>query len=318
MAIVFVGDLHFRDQEPYHTAGIKFIEWFESQEFNREGNTLVQLGDVTHNSILNGRIVRMFMNRFFKNLKFDMSYIIQGNHDVDNKSKSSILEPLKDISGIEVVDQPCVITIEGKEFLCLPHLMENMKKIYEDLYSYLELEGDPNRIVIGHIADESQTLFGKFIDLSYLKEKKRILGHVHKRMDNYLGTPFKQRYDERNENNRILIMEGDEISEIPTPSIVEFVTVKYGDDVIHSGMIPYIDVVEAPGVEPAHEMYEKFFIRKVSLKESDDSIFRYSEGSDSDEKTIIDYFNEFAEEKQLSEFESTKIIDKLNKVEVRQ
>lgn len=313
MGIVFVGDLHFRDQEPYYEAGLRFIDWFESQDFNNEENVLVQLGDVTHNSILNGRVVRMFLNRFLENLKFKQVYILQGNHDVDNKSKTSVLEPMKDISGVTVIDEPTVVDIEGVEFLCMPHLISSdMNKIYADVYSYLGIDGDPKRVVLTHVADESQTLFGKYIDLSYLKEKRRISGHVHKASANYIGTPFHQRYDEREERSKVVVYENGEYQDRFVHPIIQFVSVKYGEDIDSIESIPVLDITDAPSIDAAHERYKDYFIRKVFLSEETDSILKTTT-QESDEMTLIDYFNEFAQDRNLTDFESTKVIEKIQK-----
>lgn len=256
--VVFLGDLHFRSEEPFYSASREFCNWFVNQDFNNPDNTLIQLGDVLHESKSNGAVNYLMMDLFFRKLKFKKIYILQGNHDT-SKQYGSGLKPLKVIPEVEVIEIPCEKEIEGLNYVFLPYYypysngLRPMKEEYENPNFLDEFELHKPDYIVTHVSDETQTLDKHYIDLSQFK-CKRISGHIHIPSENYLGTPYPTRSDERQKKNVIRV--GNEHVEIP--SFIDYYNIKFGESLPEvPAMAPIWEFFDAPSREAVNQMYGK-------------------------------------------------------------
>lgn len=318
--IVFCGDTHFRGEYPFFEAGKSFMDWFANQWWNTEENTLIHLGDVTHGSLITGKVYREVVDWFLNKLNFSRIIVLAGNHDYHRHSKSSSIDPLKALNDVEVYDTPQSIEVEGKHMLMLPYYYSSlvdglppMKDYYQSLpQEWTGIEWD---YILGHYNDETEKVFGTYIDTSYLKGK-RILGHIHFPRGNYIGTPVITRKDESGNNNQILVDDGKKLESYPTPRFLDYYEVTYSESLTEvEAEYPIWDVIDAPSEDAAYEMYDSATIRKVHLKnerKKDESTEDDNgEVGATQEKSVKEHMEDFFSKHSYSDKTKEKVLEVL-------
>lgn len=320
--IVFCGDMHCRGEFPHFEAGVEFMNWFAGQDFNNDENIMIHLGDVTHGSLISGKVYREVVDWFLNKLKFKKIIILSGNHDYNRRSKSSSIDPLSVLPNVEIYDNPTNLSIvdNGEELnmLLLPYYYSNtvdlppMKQFYENLpEEWIERKWD---YILGHYNDETETLFGDYIDTSKLKGK-RILGHIHFPRGNYIGTPIITRRDERGNNNRILLHEKGILSTHSTPRFLDYYEVKYPNSLFEvEAMFPIWDIVDAPNESAVYELYSNgVTIRKITVKDTN-SITNINEEDEESvqEKSISLHLDDFFKKSNYGNNVKQKVMEIMN------
>lgn len=299
--IVFCGDTHFRDEEPFYSANGSFIDWFSNQEFNSKENTLIHLGDVTHGSLISGRVYQQVLDWFLNRMEFGRIIVIAGNHDYHRTSKSSSIDPLQALDNVEVYRNPQAIEVEGQKVLLLPYYYKSTVSglpAMKDYYSKLpdNMAGEEWDLIVGHYNDETETVFGSYIDTSYLKGN-RVLGHIHFPRGNYAGTPVITRKDERGNNNRIRMWDSasKSFSDIPTPRFLDYYDLTYPEDPYEvEAEYPLWTIKEAPSEDAVYERYALHIASIEKQKQSESDAQEDGEqGTDSKEKSIREHMEDF-------------------------
>lgn len=314
--IVFCGDTHHRDDEPRYSAGEELFNWIAEQDFDRPENTFVHMGDVTHGSLVSGKVFQSVIDFFNNKLKFGRIVIIAGNHDYHRSSKSSSVDPLSALDRVEVYRQPAEITLEGEPTLLLPYYYKStVDGIPEmrDYYAALPDEWAQKewRFILGHYNDETETVFGSFIDTAYLKGT-RILGHIHFPRGNYIGTPIITRKDEAGNNNRLLVYDGGKLESYPTPRLVDYYEETYPNPLPEvEAKYPIWDIVDAPSEDAMYDRYEGHTVRMKKKKATEDTNSNEEEGATAKQDVSLkDHLTSFFEKKDYDE----KVRNKLEEV----
>jgi len=306
--IIVTGDTQYREGSPFYESKELFNQWFIDQEFNNEDNYLVHLGDVVDKSMHTGLINRQIVE-FFSKLKFKKIYIITGNHEV-SRTDGNMLEVLKTIPSICLIEHMEEIEINGFNCLCLPHFYRKNKKdktmteLYRSLDSKIEYD-----FIFGHFSDETQTMFGRYIDISHLKGKK-LLGHIHIPTERYVGSPVINRYDEKGKENRLFIIDQNkDLESLEIPRFMEYKTISYGEPIKDELYYVMYDVIKAPSKEMVYEnkLYKDKFIRKIHLEKSEEDISNDYNTNITD-KSNKDYFEEFCSQNKINKLVKEKII----------
>lgn len=205
--IAITADLHFRAKR---LADIK-MGWDEliNHLIEKKATHLLIAGDVFHDFNIAGReasfgtIYHAFksgLNRLIEQGQCKGVYIIPGNHDIAGPNDKDALESLDGAPMIHVMRTPSYIDIlDGIRVQFLPWL--------SDLKSYSGTDlippAPPGRrsILIGHcevegtVIKDQYSLFGghfefKPVDLTTKGYDYIALGHIHKKIDNYIGAPW--------------------------------------------------------------------------------------------------------------------------------
>lgn len=310
MAIIIIGDQHFTSEQPFYSMQKDFTEWFTNQEFNNENNYLICTGDIFDKSLPDPLAIGL-ANDFFMKCKFKSIYIIEGNHDYNGRKKTHAIDIVSGLAfpkNIIIRDSYKVYTIEGKKFLFMPFLYKDMKETYESIKEKDVIDSD---YIIGHFCDTE--FFGEIVDLSYLKGKK-IMGHVHKKMKNYIGTPYITRFDEKGKDSVLFKIENNFIEEIKCPKLLDYESISYNDTISKSEIkYPIYDIYEIPSKEIALEKFKNIYIHKMYRKKMDEEDKKQSQqivSSEKKNKTIAEFLIDFQKEKNIKE----EVINKMKLV----
>ncbi|MBD3216569.1 MAG: hypothetical protein GF311_28400 [Candidatus Lokiarchaeota archaeon] len=271
--LILTADVHFTEVEPFYSAKLRFFEWLSKQSFNNSGNYFGILGDFGDKSKHTGLVNRKAIS-ILKSLKFKKIFILTGNHD-KSKQFGNFLEPLKDLGNVEVIDTPIVNSVEGNNCLWLPHYYRASEddRLMKDMYEN-DFNEDSYDFVFYHFPDETEQMFGKFIDISQIKGKK-LGGDIHIQSERYIGPPTKTRFTEKGQENRLLSVDlaTKKLDSIPLPNFLDYISVNYPNlPVIDSIQFPILDIDGAPSRKYEKEIREKYkgyYIRKITYKEED-------------------------------------------------
>lgn len=272
---VLLGDIHIREEEPFSSSFVNFMEWVREQPWNIPENTLFLLGDIFCQEFPTPTEYMMALVFFLDVIKCKKIYTIRGNHDV--KRNINALDFLRALehSGREVIYKPRIVESLGVNFLCLPHYDTNVYDDYQDMKKDYEKnklsqipreEIDSCNFVLGHFSVSK--MFGGEIDMSWLPIRK-ILGHVHNQSmgEEYIGSALITRFDEKDKLCRgFIIGSNKKIKEFPIPMFLNYYQIEYGKDISSIPNKPkayLIDVMKAPSKEAAKEFYKNEFIHKV-------------------------------------------------------
>lgn len=287
--IYIIGDLHVRKEQPYAYASEAILKQLES--LVKEGDTVIQSGDFFHT-------YKPFPNEYTMATywlsliaKKARVVVMAGNnaHEYHYLQKSHAIQPLESIAGVELVLDFKVLEIEGFTFLFLPWVPQEVCKNagFDSLEEYVLgvegsdlLKGVSPDFVMYHLEDETVFMGGvnHGIDLRFLENKfpkiKRLGGHIHLQDENYIGTPYQTRADEKSQVGRYYTLKaGGTLQEKPFPSLVEHLEVDFTDDVPPSNGVTRLVLIvrEAPSVDAANEKFKRAYttISDVQLKFSE-------------------------------------------------
>jgi len=315
--IVVVGDLHIRAKEPYFSSGKMFFEWFVKQPFNKKENVLVLLGDIFHESISNGDVNHLVIDIFLNQLKFHQIIVLQGNHDY-SKQKGLGIKPLLAFENVEIITKPEERFILGVKTLLLPFYYNRsndlppMEEYYSDLPQSFNRSYD---FIFTHITDETQPMFGKFINISYLNGK-RVSGHIHFESKNYLGSPLVTRKDEMGKicsigviNSQSLIMK-----KISVPRFIDFAYINFGDPLFRTGknILLYIINNAPDNIQSVLKKYGSVWIHEINIVHEDGEEESIEFSTLEQYVPLQDHFKEYAKIKKVNSFVRDHIIELLS------
>lgn len=274
--ILFFGDVHFYGSKKYFIdAGDMFIEHVKSMPDNTSNNIAVFLGDLVE-TFVNEGIVFDQLHKLFDVMNFKKVYVLTGNHDL-KKGRSGhehvAYEFIKKYENVIVLDQPSKVDIEGYKCLALPHYnaITNLPPMYE-YYSNLptSLINDEYDFVIGHFTDSSLDVFGRTVDLSKVKTKKLILGHIHVRSNkNYIGSIFALNPLQNATDRAVWILDNGTWSESPLPNLIQFFDVTFPDALPEDAKdckIPIYTVFNCHSESDISKIYGDIYVRQVNVK----------------------------------------------------
>lgn len=307
--IKIFGDLHLRnDKKPFDKASAALVEYIINECKNMtEDDTVIFLGDMTDKSMIAGEVNALLVELAIYINKANI-VIIHGNHtyswNPELKQNSSSISLLSKFHNISIITEAKTKLLDGQyKCLFLPHLKRNMinnksmKEYYENLPE--EIASDSYDYILGHLADETNTLFGNYCDISYLKGK-RILGHVHTKTGNSLGSMFSCTYAERNKDSYYAKIDENGYSEILVPKFIDYYSIKYGEELPEvDAEFPIFTITESPtnSLEDIEKLYPNVAIRQVITKELNTLINIEDEDIDFDSDDIL--FNRYINESDL-------------------
>ncbi len=236
--LIVVGDIHLQDKEPKKSNGIDTLNWiFDNKDLNNEKNDLLMLGDIAEiNSPF--KIYSVYVDLFTNKSRFNKIRIIQGNHDT--VSIDSILDLFAPLKNVEVITDWKVIDFYNTKILTLPFYnhegvasKKSMVETYSHLYENEEIKDTEFDYCCGHLEDETNHFSKKYCDLSQLKVKHFLHGHIHTcnldKGGRYLGSACMNSSTEHGNTKYLAIIDGEtkeyELKEIP--KFMEYYTVEY-------------------------------------------------------------------------------------------
>ena len=240
--IITVGDLHLSYHQPKGDQVKEFLRWlflFESP-YNTLENYLVLLGDLVEALDDPSELLEVYIDLFLNQSKFKHIFIMKGNHDENMSSAfTSALRPLKNVTIIESIQE---MSLEGLEFLFLPHYDHTKHKLppMTEYYSSKEVQERFNKkydYVFHHVEDEQNHFSKKYCDLSWIKTSNWLCGHIH--MENVtkggriLGAPIFNSITEKNKTPYIASIDPNtkKYTLIEVPKFLSYYEVDYPNDI---------------------------------------------------------------------------------------
>jgi hypothetical protein len=312
--ICFFGDVHFTDQREYlYEAGNEFLSFYKNLSQNNSQNIAVFLGDLVETFINSGRVFEQ-LHLLLEYSKFKHIYVLVGNHDL-RKSKGRehlAFEFIRNMQNVTILEKPFEeITIEGYSCLSLPHYnhIEGLPPMYDHYNSIpKEFTSKTYDFVLGHLTDNTINAFGKVADLSAIKTKKLILGHIHTRSNSsYIGSIYPLNPLQSDETRAIWCLDKYDWSEISLPKMLGYYEVEFPES------LPAVDhkisswtVYNCYDVSLLKQKYGNIHIRQVNSKPKNlnksvlkKEHFRLS-FSDSQSSKPIDLLNELIKSSSTS------------------
>ncbi len=319
MEIINVGDLHIKHEYPFNIAGEKFIDWLCRKDFNNSENIVVFSGDILDKSISSGE-VNSLMISMFKRLEFRKIYVITGNHDL-SRTKGSGLKPLSQFDNVTVIETPQIVMIEDLKTVMLPYYYPYTLKGYTTMErNYIDLSDDflNADILYGHYTNESISMFGESIDTSYLKAKITMLGHIHHKGKDYLGTPVITRSDEAHKKSYITSYDPTTKTskDIEVPMFLDYEDI-YFDELSSYKEKEYpiiYDVYNIPSIEAVADIPKEIVTRNRFIKnEVTDEIMNIDD-LDSD-TSLVDYMNKYCDQYSINNSLRFKLVESIREKE---
>lgn len=319
MEIINVGDIHFKHEYPFNIAGENFAKWFIAQPFNNSENIAVFSGDILDKSISSGEVNSMMIS-FFGKLKFKMVYVIEGNHD-QSRTKGSGLKPLKQFTNVVMVNIPSIIDIEGLKTVMLPYYYPYTLKGYttmEKNFTELSDEFKDADILYGHYTNESVTMFGQSIDTSYLNAKTTMLGHIHHKSKDYLGTPIITGSLEAHKTSYLISYDPTTktTKDIEIPMFLDY------DDIYFDELSSYkekdypviYDVYNIPSIEAIPDIPKNIITRNRFIKNAVTDEIMNIDDLDSD-TSLVDYMNKYCDQYSINNSLRFKLVESVREKE---
>ncbi len=326
MKIIVLGDLHKRYDmdKPFYQRNDDFDNWFLNQEFNNKDNILIQAGDFFDKKEPSTKSINQAYH-FVKGCKFKKIYIVSGNlnHEFSRIKRTYAIDSLHDLPNVELVKRDKLITIDNTNILLLPWIPDNIYNDIPNMKEYYEdLEYKNADYVVAHVEDEKYN-FGEYVDFSKIVSSncKRRNGHIHIKNDNYLGTPYITRQDEKDKDSYILSINSEtkEDTFIKTPKLLDYYTVEYPNEIPKEYLnLKYLllSVTNAPSVDIIEDMYKKdniYFHRIYTNRlNTNDS----NEVQSLEEVNLKELLDNYCKENKLSKDIQDECIKVLNKGEV--
>lgn len=332
--IIVVGDLHLRDKKPYFNQTIHILESiFNNEEYNNPDNILLLLGDLIEKINASYEIVQVYIDLFLNKSKFKIIKILKGNHDSallkdsnNDITQSTVLSVFTPFKNVEVIDSWGKETIDNIKVLYLPHYdhegtdKEPLETVYSRLGNEITEEFDYG---FTHVEDETSHFGSKFCDLSKLKVKQYLNGHIHTQNitegGRFLGSPGFNSSSEKDKAPYIAVI--DTISKkyelVAVEKYIDYLEVIYPNEPpISKRPYPIYTIFDSLDKEESISFYSKkispFYCRKVFSKRGKEAELITS--SDYKEKNILDYFNDYSIANKLDKDISEICIETLKKV----
>jgi hypothetical protein len=166
-----------------------------------------------------------------------------------------------------------VINIGKFKCLSLPHYnhVDGYLPMY-DYYSNLpkSIIEQSYDFVIAHLSDNTVNTFqGKVADLSKIKCKKTIIGHIHNRTnDRYIGSVYPLNPLQEDDTRAVWVLSSTgDWSEIAIPKILGYYEVEFPDPLPHTThKISCWNVYNCYDQSLLHDTYGDIFIRQINVK----------------------------------------------------
>jgi len=313
-----IADLHNRKEQPYFTINKNLLEHISNQEWNNENNYFLQLGDFFHTSEPEPDVIGMCNNYLNNRFKFKQTYILAGNlaHEYNRRRNVYAIDSLSGNDKIAIIKSPQVVKNGRLSMLLLPWIYDKHEILEgQTLKAYYEaLQDDGYDFIFGHFSNIE--FFNEVvINLDHFKGKK-ILGHIHTRMNDFLGVP----HIEKGQTGIIKEIDLDtgEVVNIELPDFVKYETVNYPNKPLtdNTNIPVFIDVENAKGSEKEVISYYQslgYYVKKVTFLEElnknkkDGTITEANNKS----KTLIEHFEDFSKKEKLSKKVNNKIFELL-------
>ncbi len=311
MSVVVIGDIHFDDSRPWSVkVAQEVIKYIVDNPLNSPDNTLVFLGDLTERSSISGMVYSMLMSMFV-GLKYKEVIILVGNHDGKlNQYNKPVLvydfirsKALKErlFHNFIIIDEPTELTLEGMDFLFLPHIFNDGKKSLKDYEKLHKLGINIEKkytSVFGHFTNTFLTVPGEKIDVSYIKSDYWCFGHIHNPTEHYQGSIIPNSISEANQKRQVRVYSnGKERIDI-APNILDYYTVKFPEPLpTVEAKIPPTYPHNCKDEEVAQDMYPGIYIRRtiydISMDNDQFDKLSKSLNGESEDVSIEDMLEEF-------------------------
>ena len=308
--LIVIGDVHLQEKEPKKSQGLDVLDWIFNSDFNNPNNSLLLLGDLVEiNSPY--ELYEVYIDYFENKSKFEMIFIVEGNHECANQS--TVLSLFRPLKNVEVITEWKAWKYYNCNLLFLPFYNHEgtdkkpMVEEYSNLYKTVTEEFDYG---FGHIEDDTEHFSKKFCDTSKLKVKTWMNGHIHtaniQNGGHYLGactlnsstesgrTPYIAKINgETKEYELIEVPKFLEYYEVEYPNKLPKIDTKYGLFLVRNSLDK--KVTEEEYSRQADELGFKFYARKILSKKS--KVLEVGEVEKTDKLT----FDDFADSVELDD-----------------
>jgi len=301
MSIIYVGDIHGREKNPFKKASIDFLTWLYE---NHKEDTIIQGGDLFDASSHH----HSFINEIVKVLKkFKDFRVVTGNHD-QSRRLGSILKPLQNYNNITIYEEETDVEIEGIHFKILPYITSFKN------YGSIETEEDKEiDYSLSHFTPIQEAWGDEGVELKFKVKVAHIFSHIHRhrefkdRFDNQVlisGAAINTRFGEQDWEKNIFKIEKTEYTKIPVPQTFTYETIEFGEEPESKNNI--LNIKNAPSYKDVYDRYNNYFVRETGVELSKVGVEGLKADME-DRKTIPDKFLKFAE---LTGINDQEVIDK--------
>ena len=322
--IYIIGDTHIRKEEPYFSAVNQMFK--ELYSLCKSGDTIIQTGDFFHSykPFPKEYSLAVYWIELFS-LKGVKLLILSGNnaHEYHHLQKTYAIDPLESFKNVTLIKDIEVLTIEDISFLFLPWLPDSLirEKGFETIEDYLKSSIETSRLkeisyFIYHYEDETVFMGGdnRGIDFSFVEEMIpgiiRIGGHIHLKSNNYIGTPFQMRFDEKGQAGEYFTIESNKIIRHSFKQLIIHKELDFEEEVPipeFDGQNFVLNIINAPSIDSVYEKFKKehIFINDISLKFSEKRISTLTEEIDSQssmKELLSEYITINKVDKKTSEY----------------
>jgi|GEM_PF-4258894 len=312
--IIISGDEHIRSEEPFYSAKKDYFDWFVKQEFNKEENTLINTGDFFHSKSPTPKDYALAYS-FLHRCKFNTVYILAGNgaHEINITKNTYAIQPLQEITNVEIVTDPKMINIENTSIALLPFIPSwklrgtTMNDYYQ---AYIEQSSFTNVMdyVVGHFFHKDG--FGDEVDISGLSGKRR-MGHSHVPTEDgeYVGVNTITRADEAGIKPHLNIINASRKSEelFEVPKFLDYITLDFETDISlpekHPNKAFYnlYNIKNAPDEQSIYNRYGGISINRWDKKATIEDVTNTADQESDEKKSLSQYFKEFIKNKKINE-----------------
>lgn len=316
--IIVVGDIHLREKEPYYTQGRMFLKWLFESEHNSNKNILLLLGDIVERINATHELLEIYLDYFLNKSNFKEIWILQGNHDtaiikdsynqIQHSTVLSVFNPLKNV---KIIKKAMIFDLTQDiplRMLFLPHYdpVSDMIKEYSSINDNNEFD-----YCFHHIEDETQHFGKSYVNLSSLNVKNYLCGHIHNETitkgGHYLGSPT---FNSKNEKDKIpyiavIDVKTKKYNLLKVPIFITYKDISYPNKIEKEDIITIYTIFDSIDKQTTIEYYKEqakeldsvFYYRRIFNKQIKNDNFSISEKSN--EKSIIDYFNDYCTKNNL-------------------
>lgn len=272
--LAILGDIHFSSSKTYFINNSEnIIRWMEDWKYNTEENDLLLVGDLVASAI-SGGLVFEFLYRFILACRFKSIRIVKGNHD--EKLKDDVYQLaysfLKYNPKVHIYTTLTEIALQGLDILVMPFYMSSgyqktMKERYSNLYKEKKYQKHYD-LIVGHFAGPGMNFdsFESVENLEKLDADRICLGHIHQRIipEIYIGSMYANKVNENANNRAAWLLSKDEFFEDPLPNFLEFITVKYPEDLPKTdAWIPVYTITNCGSLQAAKNRYGHIYIKSI-------------------------------------------------------
>jgi hypothetical protein len=204
-----------------------------------------------------------------------------------------------------IVDTPSEYTIEGMDFLFLPHLFNDGAMSLKD---YEKMKWNKKfTAVFGHFTSTFLKVPGDKVDVTHITTDYWCFGHIHNPTEHYQGSHIPNSISEANQERQIRIYDKGIQTIQPVPNIVDYYTVRFPDPLpVVTAKIPVWTVYNCKDEEVAQDQYPGIYIRRciydISMDNEDfDKLAKALTGEDTSTVSIESMFDDWLTFSKLSE-----------------